>query len=339
MKTVLQSTRIWALLTSFILFAAYTLLWNISSEKVAAPHSDPKKKYSWHITAAEYHLDFIINPTGKCADSDLFLVVMVTSRHAHFEARATIRETWGNATSIMGYKLTTLFVIGRTDDSNLQRKLVEESQTYGDLVQMDSYESYENLTLKTISALKWTSINCKQAKFVMKTDDDMFVNYPRLVRILAEYSQTAGQENLMLGCVVSWAFPERTPGKKWYMDPSIFPHWLYPSYCIGAGYVISSDVAHKLYMTSLKVPVVQIEDVYLGMCAEKAGIKPQNHPEFSCWKDTSYRYCKFKELVTAHGMKPRDLTKAWADLKTQDGRNCSPKDKLFEKVSSLFNAK
>ncbi|XP_066272629.1 beta-1,3-galactosyltransferase 1-like [Branchiostoma lanceolatum] len=337
MRTVMKSGRILALLISFAFLAAYIVLWKISSsDKVGVLKSDPKKKYSWYIPAADYNLDFTINPTGKCADPDLFLVAMVTSRHAHFEARAAIRETWGSATSIVGHKLSTLFVIGRTDDPTLQRTLIEESRKYGDLVQMDSYESYENLTLKTISALKWTSMNCRQARFVMKTDDDMFVNYPRLVRTLADYRQSAGQLNLMLGCVVSWAFPERTPGKKWYMDAEIFPRWLYPPYCIGAGYAMSSDVAHKLYMTSLEVPIVQIEDVYLGICAEKAGIKPQNHPEFSCWKDTAYRYCKFKDLLTAHGMKPRDLTKAWADMKVQGDRNCSRKETLFEKVSSLF---
>ncbi|XP_078661721.1 beta-1,3-galactosyltransferase 1-like [Branchiostoma floridae x Branchiostoma belcheri] len=338
MKTVPQRTRMWILLIVFVFFVAYTALWTASSsyEKVGASPSEPQKKYSWHIPAADYHLDFIISPAEKCKDPDLFLVVMVTSRHAHFEARAAIRETWGNATSIMGYELATLFVIGRTDDPSLQRTIVEEGRRYGDIVQMDSYESYENLTLKTISALKWTSMNCRQAKFVMKTDDDVFVNYPRLVRTLANFRHNAEEKNLMLGCVVSWAFPVRTPGKKWYMDTEIFPRWLYPPYCIGSGYVMSSDVAHRLYMTSLKVPIVQIEDVYLGICAEKAGIKPRNHPEFGCWKNTAYAYCRFKELLTAHGLKPRDLTEAWADMKVKDDRNCSVKESLMEKFHDLF---
>ncbi len=38
-----------------------------------------------------------------------------------------------------------------------------------------------NLTYKTIMGLKWASTFCACAKFVMKTDDDMFVNVPNIL--------------------------------------------------------------------------------------------------------------------------------------------------------------
>ena len=37
-----------------------------------------------------------------------------------------------------------------------------------------------NLTLKSVMGLKWSAIFCPQAKFVLKTDDDIFVNVPLL---------------------------------------------------------------------------------------------------------------------------------------------------------------
>ena len=48
---------------------------------------------------------------------------------------------------------------------------------------------YYNLTLKTVMGLKWTSIYCNQAKYIMKTDDDIFVNVPLLHRVAVKEAQ------------------------------------------------------------------------------------------------------------------------------------------------------
>ena len=47
-------------------------------------------------------------------------------------------------------------------------------------------DTYRNLTLKTVMGLKWSAIFCPQAKFVMKTDDDIFVNLPFLHDAIAK---------------------------------------------------------------------------------------------------------------------------------------------------------
>ena len=47
-------------------------------------------------------------------------------------------------------------------------------------------DTYTNLTLKTVMGLKWGAIFCPQAKYVMKTDDDIFINVPLLHRALQE---------------------------------------------------------------------------------------------------------------------------------------------------------
>ncbi len=46
-------------------------------------------------------------------------------------------------------------------------------------------DTYHNLTLKTVMGLKWASIFCPQAKFVLKTDDDIYVNLPLLLDALS----------------------------------------------------------------------------------------------------------------------------------------------------------
>ena len=45
-------------------------------------------------------------------------------------------------------------------------------------------DTYQNLTIKTVMGLKWMSIFCPKAKYVLKTDDDIFVNIPLLIKAL-----------------------------------------------------------------------------------------------------------------------------------------------------------
>ena len=41
-------------------------------------------------------------------------------------------------------------------------------------------DSYHNLTLKTTFLLKWLSHRCPRAKFILKVDDDVFINTENL---------------------------------------------------------------------------------------------------------------------------------------------------------------
>ena len=69
-----------------------------------------------------------------------------------------------------------MFCTGSTLDENIQRSLEVESQEYGDLVQGDFLDNYYNLSYKGIMGNLWVAEFCSQAEFLVKTDDDMFVD-------------------------------------------------------------------------------------------------------------------------------------------------------------------
>ena len=69
-----------------------------------------------------------------------------------------------------------MFCTGSTLDENIQRSLEKESQEYGDLVQGDFLDNYYNLSYKAIMGNLWVAEFCSQAEFLVKTDDDMFVD-------------------------------------------------------------------------------------------------------------------------------------------------------------------
>lgn len=87
-----------------------------------------------------------------------------------------------------------------------------ESSTHNDIIQENFYDSYNNLTIKSIIMLKWLLNNCNRGKFLMKTDDDMFVNLPLLVKLLKTKSNNDG---VLIGSLICNAKPITDPKNKW----------------------------------------------------------------------------------------------------------------------------
>lgn len=78
------------------------------------------------------------------------------------------------------------FLLGDTDSLDAQNQVMDESSKYGDVIQEGFLDTYNNLTLKSVMLLKWVRSHCRHARYIMKTDDDMFVNLPRLISFLEE---------------------------------------------------------------------------------------------------------------------------------------------------------
>ena len=99
-------------------------------------------------------------------------------------------ERWANKNLAPG--LRVLFVIGNSLNKTVNKQLKEEFKIYGDIIQENFADTYKNLTLKTITSIKWASVYCSNAKYFLKIDDDMIVNAPNLIKWLESntYSNT-----------------------------------------------------------------------------------------------------------------------------------------------------
>ena len=68
-------------------------------------------------------------------------------------------------------------------DSYLPLKVIAEQKKYCDLVQFDFIDHYNNITLKTVHIVKYLldhPIISRSAEYVLFTDDDSYVNVPKL---------------------------------------------------------------------------------------------------------------------------------------------------------------
>lgn len=75
-------------------------------------------------------------------------------------------------------------MMGKVDDSGVMNAVRYEYETYQDIVQEDFVDSYKNLTYKGLMALKWISVYCPQADYILKVDDDIMVNTFTLINHL-----------------------------------------------------------------------------------------------------------------------------------------------------------
>ncbi len=123
------------------------------------------------------------------ANRSIFIAVI--SAPYNFDKRNIIRQTWRNHLKIVKPEgLMGLagfaFILGLTENNLTQSKIDDESKTYKDIIQIEMSDFYRNLSLKVAGLLNWLYRNCTSVDFVLKADDDVYVN----VRNLAHFVQS-----------------------------------------------------------------------------------------------------------------------------------------------------
>lgn len=94
-----------------------------------------------------------------------------------------------------------------------QDYVVAESYLYNDIIQERFHDTYNNLTLKSVMLLKWANTYCDKGTYLMKSDDDIFVNIPSLLKILKKRIVSTGT---LIGSLISDVRPIVDPKNKWY---------------------------------------------------------------------------------------------------------------------------
>lgn len=267
----------------------------------------------------------LMNQARACARTP-FLLLAVKSLVPHFERRQAIRETWGRARTYGNQTVVTVFLLGSSSPvdhfPDLLGILGREAELHQDLLQWDYRDTFFNLTLKEVLFLEWFSQNCPRARFVLKGDDDVFVNTVQVIRFLEELPENQ-EEDFFIGDVISNASPQRNQTLKYFIPESVFAGQ-YPPYAGGGGYLLSGEVARRLYNVSWQVALYPIDDVYTGMCLEKLGIVPGKHSGFKTFGiEERYRRnpCTYRNLMLVHSQTPQEMLRTWPWV-TDPGLEC-----------------
>lgn len=133
------------------------------------------------INPLEYKL--LLANNNKC-DKSIHLLILVKSSLNNFDRRRIIRKTWGAENRFSDVLTRTVFMLGKTYDKDLEKRILDEHQQYNDIVQYDFIDQYYNNTIKTLNAIKWASTHCNDSRFYFFSDDDMYVSIKNLLRYL-----------------------------------------------------------------------------------------------------------------------------------------------------------
>lgn len=109
----------------------------------------------------------------------LFILICVHSSTTSFEKRKQIRQSWAKDQSSLPIKV--IFLLGKTMSSEKNEQVQAESQIFQDILQEDLVDSYANLTLKSVLMLKFAHKLGQNIRYLMKVDDDSYVNLFRLM--------------------------------------------------------------------------------------------------------------------------------------------------------------
>lgn len=108
------------------------------------------------------------------------VLVLIHSAPRNWNKRNVIRETWGKKDP----RARIFFLLGAVKSTQLQIRLTQENNMFQDLIQGNFFDAYRNMTYKHTMALKWFVYNCPKLKYLIKTDDDVFVNTPAVYDLL-----------------------------------------------------------------------------------------------------------------------------------------------------------
>ncbi|KAL3066374.1 hypothetical protein OYC64_016348 [Pagothenia borchgrevinki] len=266
-----------------------------------------------HMRCRTYPM--LINQPHICKGKP-FLLLAVKSLIPHFDRRQAIRETWGRAGVIANRSVVTVFLLGNTlpvdHFPDLLGMLDHEAKLHKDVLQWDYRDTFYNLTLKEVLFLEWFSENCPHGQFILKGDDDVFVNTVRIVDLLEGLPEKKAKD-LFIGDVINDAGPHRNRRLKYFVPESVFAG-MYPTYAGGGGYLYSGELALRLHNASRQVVLYPIDDVYTGMCLKKLGLAPEKHEGFRTFGiDAKYRDnpCVYRNLMLVHSRTPQEMLTIW----------------------------
>ncbi|KAG7301702.1 hypothetical protein JYU34_014679 [Plutella xylostella] len=226
-----------------------------------------------------YHPGYSVAHAELCPDRgrSMRLMMLICSAPSHFHRRLAIRLTWGYKANRRD--IAVAFLLGQTESYRINQLIDQEDKLWGDVIRGQFIDTYSNMTLKTLSLLDWVSAYCQLVPRILKVDDDVFINVPKLLDFITAQADSVWT---IWGNVRSTYSPNRERGSKYYVSKVIYPSNEYPPFASGPAYLMTSDVAQALRTAAYFERYFPLEDVFFtGLLAQKLLIRRQHAPEFA----------------------------------------------------------
>ncbi|XP_075251382.1 beta-1,3-galactosyltransferase 5-like [Convolutriloba macropyga] len=231
----------------------------------------------------------------------LVILSRVTSRSLRDDVRSTYLSILNNINSneILVGKWKVFFLLGKPKTSTQTSQIEKENKQNQDLIVANVEDDYFGLPLKMLVGLKIIARFCSNAKYFIKSDDDVYLRLLKVDRIIdamqlrVNFKQLNGHSRrhnfsslgetdvpLYTGAPCE-EYPVLRSGK-FKVSRREFPYRKFPFYCAGSLYIISMSAVHNMvndcpyhcvghgtlfYQNNLHSNCFhKFEDGYLGSC-------------------------------------------------------------------------
>lgn len=239
----------------------------------ASPDNFPANSYGPRASV-------LISP-AICHNSPRFVFV-VLSHPNHFRERVAIRRTWGHFKSMMGYRMKVVFAMGISNAEVVDHELRYEALRHDDIIVLNYHDNDKVTTGNTIAlmhALRWVTNTCNRVKYIVKTQDDSYLNLKVLIKQVTDLQSASHRKFYFGSCVKdNWEYIQ-DPAHSQYVPPELVKDETQRfGWCSGSAWVISHDLAPAISLTSMFVPwLSNAEDVEVGKILSLWGVTPYDY--------------------------------------------------------------
>ena len=292
---------------------------------------------------------------------NFFLIILVNSatRGSQYRDRRNgIRESWAKKESCENlhtisdpkneqYDWRLVFMLGKTNtkDGILN---VKEAERHNDILIGNIFDNYLNNTLKVYMGFLWVSRTHPNVKYILKTDDDVYVRIPAVIDYLVQKNLPS---RFYGGSLYLNSSVYRKAGFKWSVGRKYYDKENWPPFAPGAFILFSNDLMPGLLNhVTIRKPV-QTDDTYIAVVMHDLNVTATNIPSFIIETDIFdnikwYDDCEFLSFnAFAHDILPSAMKRTHNRLeslcknnKITMSQNCAKKSSIFSLhgIRSLF---
>ncbi|GAB6024486.1 Beta-1,3-N-acetylgalactosaminyltransferase 2 [Chamberlinius hualienensis] len=171
----------------------------------------------------------------------------------------------------------------KKNEEELDRRLSEEVQMYGDIQLVDVVDVYRNLPIKLLEFLV-SSVDSYQFRYFLKVDDDTFVH---LDRVIHQLQLSRSFEFTWFGSFrCNWVVQRFGKWKECAYSSAV-----YPCFACGSAYLLTQDIIRWLVNNKEILKTFQGEDVSMGIWLTALPIDIKQDDRWQCTdgcKETSF---------------------------------------------------
>jgi hypothetical protein len=250
----------------------------------------------------------VLHDPNLCGSGRLDWIFIATSAVENYNRRMLLRKTYANTTLFNTIHFKLIIFVGKTVNDTLNENVHQEFHQYRDMVVGDFIDTFRTLSLKLIFGLKWISQYCNKMQYIIKVDDDAFVNIFEIRNLIQQHSL---KKNFIMCAVLDFSLIYRwKQNKEEYckqikvcIDDDILPGLrTYPRYCNGQMFVFPNNLLQPLVDAIDVTPYFWLDDVYItGLITKNLSVEYINIQRSYAWPpQIAAQYRNKNETISYH---------------------------------------